>query len=150
MMTPITHIYLFRSILNHHNEEINNTFLKRFENERRFPISFDQLERIIYVIPSINKKSFMNAENGECLKKETIYQTEDESMGDSQSEYENNISISNFIGEETGDSNTEMEMCIKDTKDLKTATRQASKVNSEILNPPDDDDVWTHCPNFTF
>ena len=71
-------------------------------------------------------------------------------MGESQSEYENNISISNFIGEEIGDSNTEMEMCIKDTKDLKTAMRQASKVNSEILNPPDDDDVWTHCRNFTF
>ena len=26
MMTPIIHIYLFRSVLNHHNEEINKTF----------------------------------------------------------------------------------------------------------------------------
>ena len=150
MMTPITHIYLFRSILNHHNEEINKTFLKRFENELPFPISFDQFGPIIYDVPSINTKSFINAENDECLKKETIYQTEDESMEESQSDYENNISISTFIEEETEDSNTEMEICIKDTEDLKIATRQASKVNSERLIPPDDDDVWTHCPNFTF
>ena len=71
-------------------------------------------------------------------------------MEDSQSEYENNILISNFIEEETEDSNTEMEIYIKDAEDLKIATRQASKVSSEILNPAGDDDVCTHCPNFTF
>ena len=114
--------------------------MKRFENELPFPISFDQFGPIIYDVPSINTKSFINAENDECLKKETIYQTEDESMEESQSDYENNISISTFIEEETEDSNTEMEICIKDTEDLKIATRQASKVNSERLIPPDDDD----------
>ena len=149
-MTPITHIYLFRSILNHHNEEINKTFLKRFENELPFPIPFDQFGCIIYDVPSINTKRFITAENDECIKKETIYQTEDESMEESQSDYENNISISIFIEEETEDSNTEMAICIRDTEDLKIATRQASKVNSERLIPPDDDDVWTHCPNFAF
>ena len=140
MITPITHIYLFRSILNHHNEEINKTFLKGFENELPFPIPFDQFGCIIYDVPSINTKRFITAENDECIKKETIYQTEDESMEKSQSGYENNISISIFIEEETEDSNTEMEICIKDTEDLKIATRQASKVNSERLIPPDDDD----------
>ena len=144
MMTPITHFYLFRSILNHHKEEIKKIFLKCFENELPSPISSDQF------VPSINTKSFINAENDECLKKETIYQTEDESMEESQLDYENNISISTFIEEETEDSNTEMEICVKDYEDLKIATRQAPKVNSERLTPPDDDDVWTHCPNFTF
>ena len=140
MMIPVGHIYLFRSILNHHNEEINKTFLKGFENELPFPIPFDQFGCIIYDVPSINTKRFITAENDECIKKETIYQTEDESMEKSQSDYENNISISIFIEEETEDSNTEMEICIKDTEDLKIATRQASKVNSERLIPPDDDD----------
>ena len=124
--------------------------MKRFENELPFPISFYQFGPIIYDVPSINTKSFINAENDECLKKETIYQTEDESMEESQSDYENNISISTFIEEETGDSNTEMKICIKDTEDLKIATRQASKINSGRLTSPDDDDVWTQCPNFTF
>ena len=124
--------------------------MKRFENELPFPISFDQFGPIIYDVPSINTKSSINAENDECLKKETIYQTEDESMEESQSDYENNISISTFIEEETGDSNTEMKICIKDTEDLKIATRQASKINSGRLTSPDDDDVWTQCPNFTF
>ena len=136
-MTQITHIYLFRSILNHYNEEINKTFLKRFENELLFPISFDQFGRIIYDVPSINTKRFINAENDECLKKETIYQTEDESMEQTPSDHENNISIPTFIE----DSNTEMKICIKDTEDLKIATRQASKVNSGRLTSPDDDDV---------
>ena len=149
-MTPITHIYLFRSILNHHNEEINKTFLKPFENELPLPISFDKFGRIIYDVPSINTKSFITAENDECLKKEMIYQTEDKSMEESQSNYESNISISTFIEEETEDSNTEMEICIKDTDDLKIATRQASRVNSEKSIPSNDDDVCTHCPNFTF
>ena len=72
MMAPITHIYLFRSKLNHHNEEINKTFLKGFENELPFPISFDQFGRIIYDVPSINTETFINAENDEGLKKETI------------------------------------------------------------------------------
>ena len=76
MMTPITHIHLFCSMLNHHNDEINKTFLKHFENELPFPISLDQFGRIIYDTPSINTKSFINAENDECLMKETIYQTE--------------------------------------------------------------------------
>ena len=92
--------------------------MKRFENELPFPISFDQFGRIIYNIPSISKKSFINAENDECLKKETIYKTEGESIEESQSDYENNISISSFIGEETKDSNTEMDICIKDTEDI--------------------------------
>ena len=109
---------MFCSILNHHNEEINKTVLKRFENELPFPISFDQFGRIIYNIPSISKKSFINAENDKCLKKETIYKTEDESIEESQSDYENNISISSFIGEETKDSNAEMDICIKDTEDI--------------------------------
>ena len=43
-----------------------------------------------------------------------------------------------------------MEISIKDTEDLKIATRQASKGNSERLVLPYDDDVWTHCPKFTF
>ena len=43
-----------------------------------------------------------------------------------------------------------MRICIKDTEDLKIATRQAFKVNRERLNPADDDDVRTNCPNFTF
>ena len=122
MMTPITHIYLFRSILNHLNEEINKPFLKRFENELPLPISFDKFGRIIYDVPSNNTKRFIIAENDECLKKETIYQNEDESMEESQPNYESNISISTFIEEETEDSNTEMEICIKDTDDLKIAT----------------------------
>ena len=92
--------------------------MKRFENELPFPISFDQFGRIIYNIPSISKKSFINAENDECLKKETIYKTEGESIEESQSDYENNISTSSFIGEETKDSNTEMDICIKDTEDI--------------------------------
>ena len=95
-------------------------------------------------------QSFNTAENDECLKKETIYQTEDESMEESQSNYENNISVSTFIEEETEDSDTELEICIKDTEDLKIATSQASKVNSARLIPANDDDVWTHCPKFTF
>ena len=119
MMTPITHIYLFCFILNHHNEEITKTFWKRFEKELHFPISFDQFGCIIQHIPSINTKSFINAENDECLKKETIYQAEDESMEERKSEYGNNISISNFIEKETEDLNIEMEICIKDTENLK-------------------------------
>ena len=38
-------------------------------------------------------------------------------MEERKSEYGNNISISNFI--ETEDSNIEMEICIKDTENLK-------------------------------
>ena len=68
-------------------------------------------------------QSFITAENDECLKKETTYQTEDESMEESQSNYKSNISITNFIEDETEDSNTEMEICNKDTDDLKIATR---------------------------
>ena len=68
-------------------------------------------------------QSFITAENDECLKKETTYQTEDESMEESQSNYKSNISITNFIEDETEDSNTEMEICSKDTDDLKIATR---------------------------
>ena len=40
-------------------------------------------------------------------------------MEERQSEYENNISISNFIEEESEDLNTEIEIFIKDAKDLK-------------------------------
>ena len=86
-------------------------------------------------------QSFITAENDECLKKETTYQTEDESLEESQSNYESNISITTFIEEETEDSNTEMEICIKDTDDLKIATRQASRVKSERLIPSNDGDV---------
>ena len=86
-------------------------------------------------------QSFITAENDECLKKETTYQTEDESLEESQSNYESNISITTFIEEETEDSNTEMEISIKDTDDLKIATRQASRVKSERLIPSNDDDV---------
>ena len=93
--------------------------MKRFENALPFPISFEQFGHIIYGIPSINTKNFINTENEESLKKETIYQTEDESMEERQSEYENNISTSNFTEEETEDSNTEMEICIKDIEDLR-------------------------------
>ena len=86
-------------------------------------------------------QSFITAENDECLKKETSYQTDDDSLEESQSNYESNISITTFIEEETEDSNTEMEICIKDTDDLKIATRQASRVKSERLIPSNDDDV---------
>ena len=58
-------------------------------------------------------------------------------MEQTPSDHENNVSIPTFIE----DSNTEMKICIKDTEDLKIATRQASKVNSGRLTSPDDDDV---------
>ena len=38
-------------------------------------ISYFVFGLIIYDVPSINTKSFITAENDECLKKETIYQT---------------------------------------------------------------------------
>ena len=40
-------------------------------------------------------------------------------MEERKSEYGNNKSISNFIEKETEDSNIEMEICIKDTENLK-------------------------------
>ena len=44
-------------------------------------------------------------------------------MEESNSDYENDILISTFIEEETEDSNKEIEICIKDTEELKIATR---------------------------
>ena len=41
MMTPINHIYLFRSIIDHRNSNKNSNFIKSLQQKTHFPVTFD-------------------------------------------------------------------------------------------------------------
>ena len=55
MMQPTTHIYLFRSIINHHNNRLNKMCLRDFEKRLQFPVKRNDLGSLVYIIPSCSK-----------------------------------------------------------------------------------------------
>ena len=55
MMQPTTHIYLFRSIINHHNNRLNKKCLRDFEKRLQFLVKRNDLGSLVYVIPSCCK-----------------------------------------------------------------------------------------------
>ena len=52
MMQPTIHIYLFRSIINHHNNRLNKKCLRDFEKRLQFPVKRNDLGSLVYLIPS--------------------------------------------------------------------------------------------------
>ena len=52
MMQPATHIYLFRSIINHHNNRLIEKCLRDFGKRLQFPVKRNDLGSLVYVIPS--------------------------------------------------------------------------------------------------
>ena len=56
MMTPINHIYLFRSIIDYHNNNKNSNFMKSLQQKTRFPVTFDALGRLQF-------ETFLKANN---------------------------------------------------------------------------------------
>ena len=46
MMTPINHIYLFRSIINYHDSNKNSNFVKSLRKKTHFPVTFDKHGRL--------------------------------------------------------------------------------------------------------
>ena len=55
MMQPTIHIYLFRSIINHHNNRLNKKCLRDFEKRLQFPVKRNDLGSLVYLIPSCSK-----------------------------------------------------------------------------------------------
>ena len=55
MMRPTTHIYLFRSIINHHNNRLNKKCLRDFEKRLQFPVTRNDFGSLVYLIPSCSK-----------------------------------------------------------------------------------------------
>ena len=54
-MQPTIHIYLFRSIINHHNNRLNKKCWRDFEKRFQFPVKRNDLGSLVYVIPSCSK-----------------------------------------------------------------------------------------------
>ena len=48
MMTPINHIYLFRSIIDYHSNNKNSNFMKSLRQKTHFPVTLDALGRLQY------------------------------------------------------------------------------------------------------
>ena len=55
MMQPTTHIYLFRSIINHRNNRLNKKCLRDLEKHLQFPVIRNDVGSLVYVIPSCSK-----------------------------------------------------------------------------------------------
>ena len=55
MMQPTTHIYLFRSIVNHHNNRLSKMCLRDFEKRLQFSVKRNDLGSLVYIIPSCSK-----------------------------------------------------------------------------------------------
>ena len=45
-MTPINHIYLFRSIIDYHSNNKNSNFMKSLQQKIHFPVTLDALGRL--------------------------------------------------------------------------------------------------------
>ena len=63
MMTPINHIYLFRSIINYHNSNKNSNFLKSLRQKKNTFSSYFRYERVLTIgnIPNllfVNQSTF--------------------------------------------------------------------------------------------
>ena len=55
-MQPTTHIYLFRSVINHCNNRVNKKCLRDFGKRLQFPVKRNNLGSLVYVIPSCSKE----------------------------------------------------------------------------------------------
>ena len=77
MMQPTTHIYLFQSIINHHNNRLNKKCLRDFEKRLQFPVKRNDLGSLVYVIPSCSKDQ-SELETAIIKSEETLEQCQSE------------------------------------------------------------------------
>ena len=71
MMTPVTHIYLFHSILDHHNINKNKTVTSILQQKTRFKLIFDNFGRLQFA-------TYSNANFHSPLPSSTLFEREDE------------------------------------------------------------------------
>ena len=71
MMTPVTHIYLFRSILDHHNINKNKTVTNLLQKMTRFKLIFDSFGRLQF-------ETYSNTNFHSPSPSSTLFEREDE------------------------------------------------------------------------
>ena len=70
-MTPVTHIYLFRSILDHHNINKNKTVTNLLQKMTRFKLIFDSFGRLQF-------ETYSNTNFHSFSPSSTLFEREDE------------------------------------------------------------------------
>ena len=110
MMQPTTHIYLFRSIINHRNNRLNKKCLRDLEKHLQFRVIRNDVGSLVYVIPSCSKdqsevettviksdenlqqcqsefaESYADVPNNECSFKESLSDVNTDSEAESKLE----------------------------------------------------------------
>ena len=118
MMTPVTHIYLFRSILDHHNFNKNKTVTNLLQQKTRFKLIFDSFGRLQF-------KTYTNTNFHSPSSSSTLFEREAEDRLIKNEPLNIEDSLSEASSESTTDHNAnahQYDACPPNTKKMKRSS----------------------------
>ena len=117
MMTPVTHIYLFRSILDHHNINKNKTVTNLLQKKTRFKLIFDSFGRLQF-------ETYSNTNFHSPSPSSTLFEREDENRLTQNEPRNIEDSLSEVSSESTDDNENahQYDACPPNTKKMKCSS----------------------------
>ena len=118
MMTPVTHIYLFRSILDHHNINKNKTVTNLLLKKTRFKLIFDSFGRLQF-------ETYSNTNFHSPSPSSTLFEREDENRLIQNEPRNIEDSLSEASSEFTDDNENahQYDACPLNTKKIKRSSK---------------------------
>ena len=117
MMIPVTHIYLFHSILHHHNINKNKMVTNLPQQEKQFKLIFGNFGRLQFA-------TYSNANLHSPSPSNTLFESEEENRLTNNSPLNIERNLSEASSESTDDNKNlyQFDVCLPNTKKMKCSS----------------------------